>query len=409
MELLSDVEKIRTERRKAKANKHKFTGTGHDGFGLSFNSGRSRFGGFGNDSYSSGGGYNNGDYIYFILLVDVALIFSLDYGSYGAGSSAGPTNSSFRDDRRGFEEYNAGDDEISTPTTAQPRTQNPARTPSKKGTQPQPQPAPVEDLLGGFGDEDSATTNNGLGGLSMNKDLPAVSNNNSVAIDGLCCLFCFGHAFYDLFSDDDFSDFQAAPVQAAMTTGNNAPATGVKPTLKEMLNSTPARPPVDQTGSLFGHAQPAAFGMNMTGGMGVGGMHRSSQSLSSSSQFSSPIIPQAQVQTPNLFGRAAPMKPASSTVSNRLSTVPNPQTKSTTGSNANFDDLWSMSLGSGSTKPSGVATNTGAGKSIKDLEREKAMSGLWGGQKPAGSTDAGAGTFGSFGNSTSGGGDDLLL
>src|SRR5277367_5827838 len=31
VELLSDVEKIRTERRKAKANKHKYTGTGNDG------------------------------------------------------------------------------------------------------------------------------------------------------------------------------------------------------------------------------------------------------------------------------------------------------------------------------------------------------------------------------------------
>lgn len=57
VELLSDVEKIRTERRKAKANKHKFTGTGHDGLGLSFNSGGSRFSGFGNDTYNGGGSY----------------------------------------------------------------------------------------------------------------------------------------------------------------------------------------------------------------------------------------------------------------------------------------------------------------------------------------------------------------
>jgi epsin len=65
VDLLSDVEKIRTERRKAKANKHKFTGTGHDGLGLSFNSGGGRYGGFGNDSYSSGGSYGNGDHTSF--------------------------------------------------------------------------------------------------------------------------------------------------------------------------------------------------------------------------------------------------------------------------------------------------------------------------------------------------------
>jgi epsin len=68
-----------------------------------------------------------------------------------------------------------------------------------------------------------------------------------------------------------------------------------------------------------------------------------------------------------------------------------------------------MSLGSGSAKPFGTASNTVAGKSIKDLEREKAMTGLWGGQKPAGGAVAGADAFGSFGNTTSGGSDDLLL
>ena len=68
VELLSDVEKIRTERRKAKANKHKYTGTGNDGFGgggMSFSSGGSRYGGFGNDSLGYSGGaspsFNSGD------------------------------------------------------------------------------------------------------------------------------------------------------------------------------------------------------------------------------------------------------------------------------------------------------------------------------------------------------------
>lgn len=67
VELLSDVEKIRGERRKAKANRHKYTGTGNDG--LSFSSGAgSRYGGFGNEgglgggggSYSGGGGGSSG-------------------------------------------------------------------------------------------------------------------------------------------------------------------------------------------------------------------------------------------------------------------------------------------------------------------------------------------------------------
>jgi epsin len=63
VDLLSDVEKIRAERRKAKANKNKYIGVGSDGFGMSFDSGR--YGGFGNDSLgdssgSYGGNYSNG-------------------------------------------------------------------------------------------------------------------------------------------------------------------------------------------------------------------------------------------------------------------------------------------------------------------------------------------------------------
>jgi epsin len=61
VELLGDVEKIRAERRKAKANKNKYTGTGNDG--LSFSSGGGRYGGFGNDSGGySGGGSSSGSY-----------------------------------------------------------------------------------------------------------------------------------------------------------------------------------------------------------------------------------------------------------------------------------------------------------------------------------------------------------
>ena len=61
VELLGDVDKIRGERRKAKANKHKYTGVGNDP--MSFTSGGSRYGGFGSESlgYSgSSGGYGGG-------------------------------------------------------------------------------------------------------------------------------------------------------------------------------------------------------------------------------------------------------------------------------------------------------------------------------------------------------------
>jgi hypothetical protein len=54
VEILADVDKIRQERKKAKANKTKYVGSGNDGFS-SFGGGR--YGGFGNDSGSYSGDY----------------------------------------------------------------------------------------------------------------------------------------------------------------------------------------------------------------------------------------------------------------------------------------------------------------------------------------------------------------
>ena len=59
VELLADVEKIRRERKEAKANRNKYVGTGNDG--MSFGGSGGRYGGFGNDSYGGSGSYG-GDY-----------------------------------------------------------------------------------------------------------------------------------------------------------------------------------------------------------------------------------------------------------------------------------------------------------------------------------------------------------
>ena len=157
VELLSDVEKIRVERRKAKTNKHKYIGTGNDG--LSFNSGGGRYGGFGSEAL--GGGYsgsasygNSGSSPSFSLLNP-----SNNSADYGGGGSA--SSSSFRDDNRrgGFEEYTAGDDEtVSSPPVrsgSMRSATSSVRTPVRKPSVPPPAPAPVPvvDLLGGLDDD----------------------------------------------------------------------------------------------------------------------------------------------------------------------------------------------------------------------------------------------------------------
>jgi epsin len=199
-------------------------------------------------------------------------------------------------------------------------------------------------------------------------------------------------------TDDDFADFQAAPVTQNTTKPSN---------LMDLLNSTPSRPaptsyaqPTHTQPTL--KPQPNLFGTS--NGFGT----------------STTTAP-----TQNLFG-AAPLKP----VSVALTTAAPPRnTSQGTGTgtgasvakpSANFDDLWSMSLGSGPARPASAGAG---GKSIKDLEKEKALAGLWG--KSGSQANMNAGAFGSFGIprtsgsgmmggassslSNSAGTDDLLL
>lgn len=196
---------------------------------------------------------------------------------------------------------------------------------------------------------------------------------------------------------------------------------GKKPNLMDMLNTTSVQTPV-QVG--YGQPQqPAGYGGmgmgmggNVGGSMGMMGMggHRQTSSISSNpSQFSSPISPQLQPQQSNLFGgsSAPPIRPT--TMGSSQTSMSNSSAKppaAAQAKSANFDDLWTMSLGGGGSSSSvakpGAAT---AGKSIKDLEKEKAQAGIWGAHQKTVPAAFGGG----FGNAapppSSSGGDDLLL
>lgn len=91
-ELLSDLDRVRMERRKAKQNRNKYTGVGNDGFGgggPSFTSATgSRYGGFGSDSFEGGSGDR--------------------YSGNGGGHSGGFSDSRGRNNDD-FEEYDAGE------------------------------------------------------------------------------------------------------------------------------------------------------------------------------------------------------------------------------------------------------------------------------------------------------------
>ena len=120
------------------------------------------------------------------------------------------------------------------------------------------------------------------------------------------------------------------------------------------------------------------------------------------------------------------MKPNITATVTSSTAAPRPGMQPTVGTaakpTANFDDIWSMSLGSSAVRPASAS----GGKSIKDLEKEKANAGLWGNSVQAAKPAAGAfGTFGgggvsmgsglggaassSLSNNPPGGNDDLLL
>ncbi|KAJ6455434.1 hypothetical protein C8R45DRAFT_1036341 [Mycena sanguinolenta] len=400
VELLSDVDKIRSERRKAKANKHKYTGTGNDG-GMSFASeSGGRYGGFGSDSLGYGGG-GGGDY----------------YNSGGGGSSShGSGSSGFRDERRGgFDEYNAGDDEIGVGRTTSPV--NARAPPVRKSTAPPPPPPPPAAPVNLFDTDDD----DGFGAAPA---APAPPVNKSLPVRAPPAPAPAAPAA-GLLDDDDFDDFQAAPVQAAppVQAAARAPAVAFGG-MTSPIAATPAASPAfapPRTGmGMMGTPMGAGMGMGM--GSGAAPMqpgHRFSGSVSS---------PPLQPQTPNYTGMSmsgmAPMAPGRpmgmgmGMGTTAGSPAPTPAAPSKPASS--FDDLWSMSLGSSSAAAKPATPGAGAtsgGKSIKDLEKEKAMAGLWGSgqqqqQKPAamgsGMMGMGTGGMGSGFTTSSSGLDDLL-
>lgn len=196
VELLGDVEKIRAERRKAKNNKNKYTGTGNDAF--SFSSGGSRYGGFGSDSPGYGGssgGYGGsssgnyggdystrGEFRTVLAITECAELFS-DYDSYSGGGGSG----GFRDSssRKTFEEYDAGDDDVvasrrsnsisASGSTHAPRRSNTAPVaPTPTAAAKAKAPEPALDLLG-LDDDFAAQAAAPIPANNANKALPTVA------------------------------------------------------------------------------------------------------------------------------------------------------------------------------------------------------------------------------------------
>ncbi|TFK27668.1 ENTH-domain-containing protein [Coprinopsis marcescibilis] len=391
VELLSDVEKIRVERRKAKTNRAKFIGVGNDGTGFGSGGGE-RYGGFGGEGGYSGGG--SGSYN--------------DQSSGGGSSSYSGGNSysgrSYNDHiggigRRQFEEYDAGGDEIRSGSSSNNRSSTSTRNTPKKAQEsaaaaPPPAPAaPVPNLLDDlediFGEPVAAPVAAAPVAPGTNKALPAVS-----------------------LDDDDFSDFQPAPVHNAtiaspafaVAPGAFSAAPSAKPNLMDLLNqnqrpvSTPVVAPVMQA------QPPPGYGSSL-GGFG----HRPSPSVSGQVQAPNYTSPISHVQSQPSFG-GAPLVASQPSYSSPGITSTRPAAAPAKPASSDFGDLWSMSLASTSSKPSTPAP--GGAKSMQALQKEKAAANIWGQTQQATGPPKPA-AFPAFGGSSttsaSNDGDDLLL
>lgn len=186
-EMLSDVDRIRQERRKARTNKAKYTGGGNTEFVPG--SGAGRYGGFGSDSYWAGGGAAPGA------------------GSFSGGGGA-PA-------RESFEEYDAGDYEetpADRPRPSSSTTRAGGSRTSQAAVPPKKEAPKVADLFSFDDDEDQPAAS----------AAPATAASNDA----------FG---------DDFDDFQAAPASAASARPAAAPAAKPQAASFDFFDSTPVQ------------------------------------------------------------------------------------------------------------------------------------------------------------------------
>ena len=345
-ELLADVDRIRAERKKARANRTKFGGVEGGRMGGAMSSG-SRYGGFGSEDAGGYGAYSGGVYG--------------DGGGYG-GNTGGFQDTGSRKDR--FEEYDEHD-EGSVASPAKKRADSSTTGPPKREPKKAEPPAPKEpeiDLLG-VGEDDIPPKTPPKPSVSNGKKAVSSPLNNGA-------------------EDDDFDDFQSAASTTQTLPKPSIPS--IKPSYS-MASSTQFAAPKPLSGSQganlndlvgFNSISPAPSNNTMTPPL---------------STFSAPPLLQQQPPRPTGYQAAQPnyftsisipsttpqpqsMNP--SYTSSNSSTKPSIASPSSTSANDAFGSLWSTASASAGIKK----TNTpgSQGPNLASMAKEKASAGIWG-------------------------------
>ncbi|KJZ77010.1 hypothetical protein HIM_03331 [Hirsutella minnesotensis 3608] len=341
-ELLGDVDRIRSERKKARATKNKYTGVeGGMSFGGSFSS-SSRYGGFGNESSGYGGGGSGGNASY----------GGYSGGVYGDGGGFGGQASDFRDsagrsDR--FEEYDEFDEAERPAASSSRPPRRTERAGTKKTTGETPKKKEPEVDLFSF-DEPAQASSSAAPAASTSSGFASLAgpsgNGGATAND-----------------DDEFDDFQsAAPAQSSA-----APSGAF---------GQPLSPPVTSTASTtaqFAAPQPLSAPQKAD----LGQMVSASSISPAASKNATPGINYSAFATPPTQGQ--PQKPTGFQPSgpNYFGTVQSQGQPVTSPTSPGASGMSSMS--SMSSPPSGPTT-------MANMKPVTASSG-----KPAGGAAAGGG------------------
>ena len=298
-ELLGDVDRIRTERKKARATRNKYGGS-EGGMGLGGSMSTGRYGGFGSET---GGGMNAGYGGY-------------SGGVYGDGGGFGGQQSSEeysstqgrRDRFEEYDEYDEGGTTSPAPRRNPPNRTTPVAPPKSEPAKPK---APEVDLFD-FGDDD-------IGGTTAPAIQPPSSNGKAPATQSV--LDDFGTMQSSGGGDDEFDDFQAA-TPAAPASSNI-----LSPSMPAMNNPVVSAPSTSAATPLVSPPPSSAASVRAA-------------STANYSAFYAPAAPTATTATPPVA--SPPMQPT-----NRA------QTSSYQPQGPNyFGSISTATMGSGSSTPS---------------------------------------------------------
>ncbi|KAK9461453.1 uncharacterized protein V1516DRAFT_675988 [Lipomyces oligophaga] len=389
--LLGDDERIRSERKKARAAKDKFSGSAsHDGGG--FGGTGKKYGGFGNEAEY--GGYNGEVYG--------------DGGGFGgrASSSAAAASTSAGNhySRSSFEEYDAGGDyegdttnSYAAAASSPPASSAPVMT-SSKGKAKAVEAVP--DLLS-FGEEDAESS--GFGDFAQFQPPPSLTTTTAATPSGTTEDNSFG----------DFAQFQPPPVTSATPI---APSTPSLATLLAGQNQQYQQPSLQQPS-----LQQPAFQQPVY-----------QQTTYQQQTYQQPTYPQqpvggfpgttaSPVMTPNYninSGVSTAGTPGSTgyrTGPNYTGIVsPNSPVAQKQQDNKKKDDvfgaLWSTAASGVSKKTSapGTPSTVGSGVSMSQLAQQSATAGIWN-QATTSTTATTTAPTSAQQNSSSSGNDLLLL